>query len=176
MVEPPPENYSFIPPDVQLPGTKWLDNHRQVFTVTIDAVTSVHTLNAYLDRFISLCDCLENKKIPPRIGETNIEREVKKSLLEIHLSDLEPLTKNVVVIMDKLIEMLTTTVQIGGKTLDLGHTVFEAMCLVANKLAVREPRCMASEILNSHQNMYFSFIHRRPTKTSASNNPVDRTC
>lgn len=51
MVEQPPENYSFIPPDVQLPGTKWLDNHRPVFTVTIDAVTSVHTLDPHLDRY-----------------------------------------------------------------------------------------------------------------------------
>lgn len=70
MVEQPPENYSFIPPDVQLPGkfgrkltnylqnkttvsyvgTKWLDNHRPVFTVTIEANTSVHTLDPHLDR------------------------------------------------------------------------------------------------------------------------------
>lgn len=138
MVEPPPENYSFIPPDVQLPGTKWVDNHRQVFTVTIDAVTSVHTLNPHLNRFISLCECLENKKIPPRIGEANIEREVKKSLLEIQLSELEPLVKNLAVIMDKLIELLTTAVRIGGQSLSLGPTVFEAMCLVSNKLAVRK--------------------------------------
>lgn len=51
MVETPPENYSFIPPNVQLPGTKWLENHRPVFTVTIDAVTSVHTLDEPLDKY-----------------------------------------------------------------------------------------------------------------------------
>lgn len=136
MVEIPPENYSFIPADVQLPGTKWLDNHRPVFTVTVDAVTSVHTLNAYLDRFINLCEYIESRKIPPRIGETNIEREMKKACLEIQLSELEPLVKNLTVIMDKLIELLVTMYKIGNQQLGLGPVVFESLCLVSNKLAV----------------------------------------
>lgn len=138
MVEIPPENYSFIPPDVQLPGTKWLDNHRPVFTVIIEAVSSVHTLNVYLDRFINLCECLESRKIPPRIGESNIEREMKKALLDIQQSELEPLVKNLVVILDKLIELLVTMYKIGNQCLGLGPTVFETLCLVSNKLAVSE--------------------------------------
>lgn len=35
MLELPHENYSYIPADVQLPGTKWVDNHRSVFTVKL---------------------------------------------------------------------------------------------------------------------------------------------
>lgn len=157
MVEQPPENYSFIPPDVQLPGTKWLDNHRPVFTVTIDAVTSVHTLSSHLDRFeiihcygvcetilicslyfrfINLCECLDNKKIPPRIGEANMEKEIKKALLDIELTELEPLVKNLIVLLDKLVELLVTTYKIGGQQLALGPTVFETLCLVSNKLNV----------------------------------------
>lgn len=136
MVEQPPENYSYIPPDVQLPGTKWLDNHRPVFTVTIDAVTSLHTLNPFLNRFINLCEYLESRKIPPRIGESNIEREMKKALLEIQQSELEPLVKNLVVILDKLVELLVTMYKIGSQCLGLGPIVFEALCLVSNKLSV----------------------------------------
>lgn len=136
MVEPPPENYSFIPANVNLPGTKWLDNHRSVFTVIIDAVTSVHTLNVYLDRFFNLCECLESRKIPPRIGETNIEREMRKALKEIELSELEPLVKNLTVILDKLIELLVTMYKIGSQCLGLGPHVFETLCSVSNKLAV----------------------------------------
>lgn len=141
LLEVPPESYSFIPADVQLPGTKWLDNHRPVFTVQIDAVTSVHTLNAYLDRFINLCEYLESRKIPPRIGESNIEREMKKALLDIQQSELEPLVKNLVVILDKLIELLVTMYKIGNQFLGLGPTVFETLCLVSNKLAVSEWLC-----------------------------------
>lgn len=136
MVEQPPENYSYIPADVQLPGTKWLDNHRPVFTVTIDAVTSVHTLSPFLNRFINLCEYLESRKIPPRIGESNIEREMKKALLEIQQSELEPLVKNIVVILDKLIELLVKMYKIGSQCLSLGPVVFESMCSVSNKLAV----------------------------------------
>lgn len=136
MVETPPENYSFIPPDVQLPGTKWLDNHRPVFTVTIDAVTSVHTLNPYLDRFFNLCEYIASRKIPPRIGESNIEKEMRKALKEIQLSDLEHLVKNLTVTLDKLIELLITMYKIGGQCLGLGPQVFETICAVSNKLAV----------------------------------------
>lgn len=48
--------------------------------------------------------------------------------------------KNLTVIMDKLIELLTTMLKIGGQTLALGPTVFEAICLVSNKLAVRKTK------------------------------------
>lgn len=136
MVEQPPENYSYIPPDVQLPGTKWLDNHRPVFTVTVDAVTSLHTLNPFLDRFINLCEYLESRKIPPRIGEANIEREMKKALLEIQQSELEPLVKNLVLVLDKLVELLVTMFKIGNQTLGIAPTVFETICSISNKLSV----------------------------------------
>jgi hypothetical protein len=43
MIEHPPPNYSYIPPDVLLPGTKWVDNHKGIFCVNLEAVSSVHT-------------------------------------------------------------------------------------------------------------------------------------
>lgn len=91
-----------------------------------------------MDRFINLCEYLENRKIPPRVGESNIEREMKKALLDIQHSELEPLVKNLVVILDKLIELLVTMYKIGNQCLGLGSTVFETLCLVSNKLAVSE--------------------------------------
>lgn len=87
-------------------------------------------------RFINLCECLDNKKIPPRIGEANMEKEMKKALLDIELTELEPLVKNLIVLLDKLVELLVTTYKIGGQQLSLGPTVFETLCLVSNKLNV----------------------------------------
>lgn len=133
VVEKPPENCSYIPPNVQLPGIKWLDNHRPVFTVTIDAVTSLHTLNPSLNRFINLCEYLESRTIPPRIEELNIEREMEKALLEIQQSELEPLVKNLFVILDKLVELLVTMYKMFSQCLRLGPIAFEALCLVTNK-------------------------------------------
>lgn len=179
MVELPPENYSFIPADVQLPGTKWLDNHRPVFTIAIDAVTSVHTLNAFLDRFINLCEYLENRKIPPRIGESNIEREMKKALLEIQQSELEPLVKNLVVILDKLIELLVTMYKIGNQCLGLGPTVFETLCLVSNKLAVSVPRNLCyhhHRLITKLDSLFFFFFNRFYKKMCQLINRVAKVC
>jgi hypothetical protein len=39
----PPQSYSYIPPDVCLPNMKWVDNHKGIFSVMLDAVSSVHT-------------------------------------------------------------------------------------------------------------------------------------
>ncbi|XP_055858913.1 dedicator of cytokinesis protein 7 isoform X2 [Episyrphus balteatus] len=136
MVETPPENYSFIPPNVHLPGTKWLDNHRPVFTVTIDAVTSIHTLDPYLDRFFLACEFLESKKVPPHIGEGNMEKEMKKCLLDIENADREPLVKNLPIVLDKLIELLVTTYKISGQTLSMGSNVFEVLCMVSENLSI----------------------------------------
>lgn len=95
-----------------------------------------------------MCECLDNKKIPPRIGEANMEKEMKKALLDIELTDLEPLVKNLIVVIDKLVELLVTTYKIGGQQLGLGPTVFETLCLVSNKLNVS----IACKYENSFEN------------------------
>ena len=43
-VEKPPSAYSMLHPEVQLPNMKWVDNHKGLFSVVIEAVSSVHTL------------------------------------------------------------------------------------------------------------------------------------
>lgn len=42
MMEKPPSNYPYITADIHLPGTKWVDNHKGLFTVSVEAVSSVH--------------------------------------------------------------------------------------------------------------------------------------
>lgn len=48
MLDPPPPNYLYINPEVMLPGTRWVDNHKGIFNIVIEAVTSVHTLVLFL--------------------------------------------------------------------------------------------------------------------------------
>lgn len=136
MVEVPPENYSFIPPNVHLPGIKWLDNHRAVFSITLAAVTSVHTLDPHLDRFFLNCEYLDSRSIPSHIGECNLEAELKKCLLEIDQSSRESLTKHLPLVLDKLIELLVSCYKIGGQTMSLGTTVFEVLCLISAHLSI----------------------------------------
>ncbi|XP_017954547.1 dedicator of cytokinesis protein 6 isoform X2 [Drosophila navojoa] len=136
MVEAPPKNYSFIPPNVHLPGIKWLDNHRAVFSINIAAVTSVHTLDAHLDRFFLICEYLDTRNIPSHIGEGNMEAELKKCLLDIENANRESLVKHLPLVLDKLIELLVTTHKLGGQPLCLSSTVFEVLCLVSAHLSI----------------------------------------
>lgn len=138
MIEEPPPNYSYIPP-VQLPGTKWLDNHRPVFNVFVEASTSIHTLDPYLDKFFTLCECLETRKIPPHIGESNIEKEFKKALVNLKEAELIQLVKNLQIVFDKLIEMFVTTYKIGGQVLSLAPIIFESICQLLEKLSSLSP-------------------------------------
>jgi len=52
-IEKPPSHYSMLHPEVQLPNMKWVDNHKGLFTLTIDAVSSVHTLVKMLLRLLA---------------------------------------------------------------------------------------------------------------------------
>lgn len=66
MLEPPPKNYSYIPPDVFLPGMKWLDNHKGLFTVIVDTASSVHTHDPPIERFFAAYDYIHTGVIPTR--------------------------------------------------------------------------------------------------------------
>lgn len=77
MLEPPMPNYSYIPPDVCLPGTKWLDNHKGLFTVTLETASSVHTQDNSLERFLTAYDVVHSGVIPARLGESGSENELR---------------------------------------------------------------------------------------------------
>jgi hypothetical protein len=133
----PPPSYSFITPDVNLPGLRWCDNHKSLFTVVLDAHSTIYTDDQYLCKFFYLVQCLENKKIPTHIGsETNFEKELKKSFHDLQSADLNALVKNLQLVMDKLIELLVKSHKIGTHTFSIHSNAFEAMCLIADKLFV----------------------------------------
>ena len=50
--EKPPPNYHVLPPEVELPGIKWVDNHKPLFKIRIDASSSIHT---QVSEFIHSC-------------------------------------------------------------------------------------------------------------------------
>lgn len=138
----PPASYSYISPDVNLPGTKWLDNHKQLFNVVLDAYSTVYTDDQYLCKFFYLVQCLEGKKIPAHIGsEANMERELKKSFHDLQCSDLNALVKNLQLVMDKLLELMVSTYKIGSHVMAIQSNVFEAICSIADKMFVLQQDC-----------------------------------
>ncbi|XP_046985251.1 dedicator of cytokinesis protein 7 [Schistocerca americana] len=141
MVEHPPPRYSYIPPDVLLPGTKWVDNHKGIFSVVLEAVSSVHTQDKYLDRFLNLCSAIEERNIPVRYGE-NLESELKSSILELTHSKSEPLVKFLPVVINKLLLLMVRPPTVAGQILNVGHTSFEAMAMLVRNISVlQEGHC-----------------------------------
>lgn len=49
MLEKPPANYSYITPHILLPGTKWVDNHKGIFNVVLEAASTLHPQVRLLD-------------------------------------------------------------------------------------------------------------------------------
>nr|CAB3239426.1 dedicator of cytokinesis protein 7 [Phallusia mammillata] len=138
-----PPHYSIHSPESQIPGVKWIDGHKAIFSVSIQTVTTVHMLDRYLENFFGLCDLIEH---PPSNGLQNVkladgsriddlELELRKS---IHALAKESRTQALVnflhVILDKLVKMLVRPPVISGQTVNMGQNCFEALAVISSRL------------------------------------------
>ncbi|KAJ6657704.1 hypothetical protein lerEdw1_002205 [Lerista edwardsae] len=138
-VDKPPPSYSVLTPDVQLPGMKWVDNHKGVFSVEVLAVSSVHTQDPFLDRFFTLIHVLEEYTFPFRLKdviltESNMESELKSSVGNLRVASLEPLVAFSHQILNKLIELIVRPPVIAGQMVNLGRAAFEAIAVMVNQI------------------------------------------
>ncbi|XP_058798618.1 dedicator of cytokinesis protein 7 [Phymastichus coffea] len=134
MLDPPPANYSYIAPDVLLPGTRWVDAHKGVFTVILEPMSSVHPQDKYIDRFLTLCSALELSQVPPRIGEAGMESEMKSALLELARTSQAALIRSLPQIFDQLISLLIRPPTLPSQPLNIAATVFEAIGLLVRNI------------------------------------------
>lgn len=136
MLEPPPLHYSYIPPDVCLPGTKWLDNHKGLFSVNLDTVSSVHTHDLALERFLSAYDFVHTGVVPPRLGEQGLENELRLSMIGLAGARPQTLVQFLPVIFDIVVQLLVKPPRISGHALNIANTAFEAICLLLENISV----------------------------------------
>ncbi|XP_043940533.1 dedicator of cytokinesis protein 6 isoform X3 [Protopterus annectens] len=160
-VEKPPPSYSVLTPDVQLPGMKWVDNHKSVFSVQVVAVSSVHTQDPYLDKFFILVNVLEEYSFPFRmkdviITENNVETELKTSIANLKYASMEPLVKFCHRLLSKLILLIIHPPIINGQIVNLGRAVFEAMALMVNQI---HKSLEGNQDQHGHNNLLASYIH-----------------
>uniref|UniRef100_A0A672S0Y0 Dedicator of cytokinesis 8 n=1 Tax=Sinocyclocheilus grahami TaxID=75366 RepID=A0A672S0Y0_SINGR len=115
-----PVNYSLHSPEV--PPVKWLENHKGLFNLELQAVSSVQTQDSHLERFCTLCHALEGKTIfPIRVGDEKIsenmfEHELKLSIISLSSSRLEPLVLFLHQVLDKLFRLIMQPMVIAGQT------------------------------------------------------------
>uniref|UniRef100_A0A8D2LI61 Dedicator of cytokinesis 6 n=1 Tax=Varanus komodoensis TaxID=61221 RepID=A0A8D2LI61_VARKO len=133
-IDKPPPSYS-----VQLPGMKWVDSHKGVFSVEVLAVSSVHTQDPFLDRFFTLIHVLEEYSFPFRLKdviltENNIESELKSSVGNLRVASLEPLVAFSHQILNKLIQLIVYPPVIAGQIVNLGRAAFEAIAVMVNQI------------------------------------------
>ncbi|MBV94626.1 Dedicator of cytokinesis protein 6, partial [Eschrichtius robustus] len=136
-VDQPPPSYSVLTPDVALPGMRWVDGHKGVFSVELTAVSSVHPQDPYLDKFFTLVHVLEEGAFPFRLkdavlSESTVEQELRASLVALRLASPEPLVAFSHHVLDKLVRLVVRPPIIGGQIVNLGRVAFEAMAHVVS--------------------------------------------
>ncbi|XP_066258807.1 dedicator of cytokinesis protein 7 [Euwallacea similis] len=142
MLEPPPRNYSYIPPDVFLPGMKWLDNHKGLFTVILDTMSSVHTHDPPVERFFAVYDYIHTGIIPTRLGEVGSEKELTSSMVALAGARPETIVKHLPQLFDNVIELLAKPPRISGHVINVGSTCFETLCLLLDSISnIQELPC-----------------------------------
>ncbi|XP_038627245.1 dedicator of cytokinesis protein 6 isoform X6 [Tachyglossus aculeatus] len=138
-VDKPPPSYSVLTPDVQLPGMKWVDNHKGVFNVEVLAASSVHPQDPHLDKFFTLVHVLDDSTFPFRLKdviltENNVETELKSSIGSLRLASTEPLVAFSHHVLNKLILLIVHPPVIGGQIVNLGRGAFEAIALMVSHI------------------------------------------
>ncbi|KAJ8040484.1 Dedicator of cytokinesis protein 7 [Holothuria leucospilota] len=150
------KDYSKLPPEVGLPSMKFVDGKKQLFHVTVSAVSSIHSQDAYIDNFLKLCHSVEDGQIPRAIGEHKMEDELRRSVLELNKAADEPLVKFLYIIMDKLFLMMIRSPVIAGRIVNMGQQCFEAIANIVDRI-----HTLLDNSHDSHgrNNLLSSFLH-----------------
>ncbi|XP_045063668.1 dedicator of cytokinesis protein 7-like isoform X8 [Coregonus clupeaformis] len=165
-LEKPPQSYAVLPPDVSLPGMKWVDNHRGVFNVEVTSVSTVHTQDQYLDKFFAMVHALDHM-FPVRIGDTrimenNLEAELKSSIAALNSSQLEPMVRFLHLLLDKLVLLVVRPPVISGQIVNMGQASFEVMASIVNRLHKYLDTSQDMHGRNSLLSSYVYYVFRLP--------------
>ncbi|XP_052102074.1 dedicator of cytokinesis protein 7-like [Mytilus californianus] len=129
-----PAHYHNLYPDPHLPSMKWVDNHKGVFNIAIQAVSSIHTQDDYLEKFLNLTRHAQEQKLPMMKTELQFETDLKMSLIELQKVRGENLIQFLPLVMDKLILLNVRPPVLGGQSVNIGQPAFESMANVVKKV------------------------------------------
>uniref|UniRef100_A0A8B9GF53 Dedicator of cytokinesis 8 n=1 Tax=Amazona collaria TaxID=241587 RepID=A0A8B9GF53_9PSIT len=133
-----PFHYSIHSPET--PPIKWVEGHKGVFNVAVQAVSSVHAQDNHLEKFFTLCHSLESQVSFPirlmdqKITEATLEHELKLSIICLNSSRLEPLVLFLHLVLDKLFQLALQPMIIAGQTANFSQFAFESVVAIVNSL------------------------------------------
>lgn len=138
-----PANYSMHSPEklpAQSTTVKWVEGHKGVFNVEVQAVSSVHTQDNHLEKFLTLCHALEGpvtfpiRVLDQKITENSLEHELKLSIIQLSSARLEPLVLFLHLVLDKLFHLTIQPMVIGGQTATFSQFTFESVVSIVSSL------------------------------------------
>ncbi|XP_041642776.1 dedicator of cytokinesis protein 8 isoform X2 [Cheilinus undulatus] len=166
-----PANYSLHTPEklpIQVPPVKWMESHKGLFNLEIQAVSSVHTQDNHLERFFTLCHALEGGATFPlrvreeKIPENKLEHELKLSIISLSSSSLEPLVLFLHLVLDKLFTLIMQPMVIAGQTANLAQIAFESVVSIVNSLHNSQELIRDLQGRNSLLATYLYWVFRLP--------------
>ncbi|XP_072243844.1 dedicator of cytokinesis protein 8 isoform X2 [Leuresthes tenuis] len=166
-----PVNYSLHTPEklpAQVPPVKWMESHKGLFNLEVQAVSSVHTQDNHLERFFTLCHALEGGATFPlrvreeKIPENKLEHELKLSIISLSSSSLEPLVLFLHWVLDKLFTLIMQPMLIAGQTANLAQIAFESVVSIVNSLHNSQELIRDQQGRNSLLATYLYWVFRLP--------------
>uniref|UniRef100_A0A6Q2XG36 Dedicator of cytokinesis 8 n=1 Tax=Esox lucius TaxID=8010 RepID=A0A6Q2XG36_ESOLU len=170
-----PVNYSLHSPEV--PPVKWMESHKGVFNLEIQAVSSVHTQDNHLERFFTLCHALGGGVTFPlrvreeKIPENKLEHELKLSIISLSSSRLEPLVLYLHLVLDKLFTLIMQPMVIAGQTANLAQIAFESVVSIVNSLHNSQELARDQQGRNGLLATYLYWVFRLPDSPRETLNP-----
>uniref|UniRef100_A0A674A9P0 Dedicator of cytokinesis 8 n=1 Tax=Salmo trutta TaxID=8032 RepID=A0A674A9P0_SALTR len=152
----------------QVPPVKWMESHKGVFNLEIQAVSSVHTQDNHLERFFTLCHALEGGVTFPlrvreeKIPENKLEHELKLSIISLSSSRLEPLVLYLHLVLDKLFTLIMQPMVIAGQTANLAQIAFESVVSIVNSLHNSQELARDQQGRNGLLATYLYWVFRLP--------------
>ncbi|KAK3089282.1 hypothetical protein FSP39_002319 [Pinctada imbricata] len=132
-IEKLPPSYSILFPDTSLPGMKWVD-HKGVFSVSIQATSSVHTQDDKLEKFLYNCRCAIEQRLPPRKNEAQFENDLRLSISDLPNSKGDRLVQFMPLLLDKLIYLMVRPPVLSGQAANIGQPAFEGLILTVKRV------------------------------------------
>ncbi|XP_023320823.1 dedicator of cytokinesis protein 7, partial [Eurytemora carolleeae] len=133
----PSAGFSFISTEKAPPGSafKWIDNKKCIFTVDIEAISSVHTENLNLDTFLTKTAGLQLGQKPARVADKDMEQDLIRCLRDVGESRPESLVAFMPLVLDKLLLLMVKPPTVAGLTLHVGQAAFSAMAEVVKVIS-----------------------------------------
>ncbi|KAJ8414036.1 hypothetical protein AAFF_G00066340 [Aldrovandia affinis] len=179
-----PPNYSLHSPEKvpsHMSSVKWMEGHKGVFNLELQAVSSIHTQDNHLERFFTLCHALEGQVCFPirvrddKITENKLEHELKLSIISLSSSRLEPLVLFLHQVLDKLFRLILQPMVIAGQTANLAQIAFESVVSIVNSLHNSQELAKDQQGRNCLLATYLYFVFRLPDthrETQSAGAPV----